>query len=255
MTADGTTGRNLVACGAFALVACLCSSGCSDATIVSSRVVPPGSTVRSDQARPEDEPRVSESAGTVETGDTPAVVVGAETTAAAEKPIVVPVEGTATVDASAKPAATPVNAVATSVEERAFRSEGPDGAVRVTFDDLDLLKVLKMDPVTPDCVQKMPPWLKGLNGKKVRIRGFMKPGLVMTGIPQFMLVRDTGLCCFGPKGKIYDMIATTLKPPATTDYIELRPFDVVGTFRIELLEEDVIIFGLYYLDDAQIIQR
>lgn len=141
--------------------------------------------------------------------------------------------------------------------DRKFAVEGPAGALRVGFDDLDLLKILRMDPVTPDCKDKMPAWLQGLSGKPVRIRGYMKPGLLVTGIPQFLLVRDTGLCCFGPKGKIYDMIAVTLKPGTTTDYIELRPFDVVGTFRIEVvtLEDDGTIFGLYYIDDAQIVRK
>lgn len=139
---------------------------------------------------------------------------------------------------------------------RTFAVEGPDGALRVNFDDLDLLKVLDMDPVTPDCVEKMPDWLKDLSGKKVRIRGFMKPGLLSENIPQFVLVRDQGLCCFGPKGKIYHLISTTLKKGTTTEYIELRPFDVLGTFRIGLLQlDDGTIFQLYYLDDAVIIQK
>jgi hypothetical protein len=139
---------------------------------------------------------------------------------------------------------------------RTFAVEGPDHALRVNFDDLDLLKVLNMDPVTPDCVEQMPAWLKDLSGKKVRIRGFMKPGPLEENIPQFVLVRDQGLCCFGPKGKIYHLISTTLKKGTTTDYIELRPFDVLGTFRIGLLQlDDGTIFQLYYLDDAAIIQK
>jgi len=149
---------------------------------------------------------------------------------------------------------------ATTVDDparpRTFAAEGPDGALRVNFDDLDLLKVLNMDPVTPDCVEQMPAWLKDLSGKKVRIRGFMKPGPLEENIPQFVLVRDQGLCCFGPKGKIYHLISTTLKKGTTTDYIELRPFDVQGTFRIGLLQlDDGTIFQLYYLDDAAIIQK
>lgn len=164
------------------------------------------------------------------------------------------------VDVFAEPvdptAAAPLETPAPLVKDRTFALEGPDGALRVGFDDLDLLKLLKMEPVTADCVEKMPGWLRGLNGKKVRIRGFMKPGLLLENIPQFMFVRDTGLCCFGPKGKIYDMIAVTLKPGVTTEYIELRAFDVVGTFRIEVLQlDDGMIFGLYYLEDAVIVQK
>src|SRR5258708_1739497 len=62
-----------------------------------------------------------------------------------------------------------------TARSRAFTVEGPEGAVRITFDDLDLMKLLSMDPVTPDCIERMPGWLKDLAGKTVRIRGFMKP--------------------------------------------------------------------------------
>jgi hypothetical protein len=140
--------------------------------------------------------------------------------------------------------------------ERTFAIEGSERALRISYDDLDLLKILRMDPVTTDCVDKMPGWLRGLDGKKVRIRGFMKPGLVLTDIPQFMQVRDTGLCCFGPKGKIHDMIAVTLRDGTTTDYIELRPFDVIGTFRIALdALDDGTVFRLYFIDDAVIAEK
>lgn len=139
---------------------------------------------------------------------------------------------------------------------RTFAVEGPNGALRVTFDDLDLLKVINMDEVTADCVSKMPQWMRDLAGKKVRIRGFMKPLHVSEGLPEFPLVRSTDLCCFGPKGKVYHRAAVTLKAGTTTDYIELRPFDVVGTFRIEPIQlGDEPVFLLYHIDDATIIQK
>jgi hypothetical protein len=253
MTPAGTTGRNLTAATTLLLTACVLAVGCESSTFVSSGAGNAGSDVRSDvgaSAEPVD-PRDSDTAVPSDSG---ASIPSADTLPAAEKPIDVPIAADNGTPSPSAAGAAPVEP-AIPVEVRTFRPEGPEDALRISFDDLDLLKILKMDPVTNDCVGKMPSWLRDLNGKTVRIRGFMKPGLVITGIPQFMLVRDTGLCCFGPKGKIYDMIATTLKPPTTTDYIELRPFDVVGRFRIELLEEDGIIFGLYYLDDAKIIQR
>lgn len=139
---------------------------------------------------------------------------------------------------------------------RTFVAEGPDGALRVGFDDLDLMKLIKMDPVTPDCVEKMPQWLRDLGGKPIRIRGYMKPSGITEGIPQFVFVRSTDLCCFGPKGKVYHLIAVTLKAGTTTDYIELKPFDVVGKFRIEKVElDDGLIFLLYHIDDAAIIRK
>jgi hypothetical protein len=139
---------------------------------------------------------------------------------------------------------------------RTFAVEGPGGAIRLTFDDLDLLKIINMDDVSPDCVSRMPQWMRDLNGRKVRIRGFMKPSDVQTGLPQFLFVRSTDLCCFGPKGKVYHWAAVMLKEGTTTDYIELKPFDVVGTFRIEPIQlDDDTVFLLYHIDDAAILQK
>jgi len=137
---------------------------------------------------------------------------------------------------------------------REFPVEGTDGALRISFDDLDLMKLINMDVITLDCADKMPEWLKGLSGKKVRIRGFMKPVSVTEGLPAFPFVRSTDMCCFGPKGKVYHMIDVTLKPGLTTDYIELKPFDVEGTLRIEVTELGEIIIFIYHIDDAAIVR-
>ncbi len=163
--------------------------------------------------------------------------------------------GQASVDGSPAVRGEPATiATAPPPKDRTFTIDS-EGALRVGFDDVDLLKVIAMEPVTTDCVEKMPGWLRGLSGKKVRIRGYMKPGFSLTGIPRFTFVRDTGLCCFGPKGKIYDLINVTLKAGTTTEYIELRPFDVVGTFRIDLREYDGEIAELYWIDDAAIYRK
>jgi len=139
---------------------------------------------------------------------------------------------------------------------RTFAVEGPDGALRINFGDLDLQKLLNMNSIAAGCVEKMPQWLKGLVGKKVRIRGFMKPGNLTEGIPQFVFVRSTDLCCFEPKGRVDHLIATTLKAGATTEYIAFKPFDVVGTFRIDLIQlDDGLIILLYHIDDAVIIRN
>jgi len=142
-------------------------------------------------------------------------------------------------------------------QNRTFRPEGAEQALRITYDDLDLLKWLQMDPVTPDCVEKMPEWLRGLNGKKVRLRGFMKPHEISTGFRRFIFVKDTGLCCFGPAGKIYDLIQVTLLKGTTTDYIELTPFDVIGTLRIEVaaLDDTQEVYELFHIDDAKIVRK
>ena len=173
-------------------------------------------------------------------------------------PIVPPVE-TVTVATPTVIASAPVNEEPRKVEilikEKTFRPEGTAKNLRVSFDDLDLLKVINMKPVTKDCIEKMPQWLKDLNGKQIVIRGFMKPAFMSEGIEGFVFVRDSSQCCFGPNPTVHDMIYVRLKPDEFTDYIELRPFDVAGTFRIELLEADDSIAGLYFLDNAEVLTR
>lgn len=141
------------------------------------------------------------------------------------------------------------------IPEKEFRTEGTGGAVRVSYDDLDLLKVLNMEPVTPNAVEVMPSWLKELDGKKIRIRGFMYPTFEPTGIEQFVLARDNQICCFGRDPKVYDLIAIEMKSGKTTNYIPNRPFDVAGTFRIEMLEDGGKPLGLYWISDAEIFQK
>ncbi len=141
------------------------------------------------------------------------------------------------------------------VPERTFSVVGPQDALRVSYDDLDLLKILNMEPVPPDAPKYFPEWLKSLNGRRIRIRGFMYPPELETGLTGFLLARDNQICCFGRNPKPYDIIPVRLREGATTNYIANRPFDVVGVFHLDLAELDGKVFQLYRLDDAIVIAK
>ena len=136
---------------------------------------------------------------------------------------------------------------------RTFSVEGPENAIRISFDDFDLLKVMNLDPVPPDAVGKLPKWLKALDGKRVRVRGFMYPPFQDTGIRGFVLARDNQICCFGRTPKEYDLVDTFLRKDVTTNYIQNRPFDVVGIFRIKSEIEKFT--AMYELEDAVVIEK
>jgi hypothetical protein len=152
---------------------------------------------------------------------------------------------------AAKPEAVP--------EQREFRKEGPGGALRITYDDLDIEKLLHVKKVPANVLEKLPPWLTDLRGKRVRLRGFMLPTSVFnqTGNSSFVLTRDTGVCCFGPNPTVYYLVMVRMKPGETTDYIDNRPFDVVGTLDIKpvRLEETGEDLELYQLRDAVVISK
>ena len=153
---------------------------------------------------------------------------------------------------SGKPAAPVKREIKLLIPEKTFKVEGPEKAIRVSFDDFDLLKVLNMEPVTEDAPKLMPDWLKELDGKRVRVRGFMYPPFEETGIRGFTLARDNQICCFGRNPLVYDLVDIFMRDGETTDYIQNRPFDVVGVFHVG----DSIIPGqLYMMDDAVVIDR
>ncbi|MCA9040799.1 MAG: hypothetical protein KDA65_10660 [Planctomycetaceae bacterium] len=79
------------------------------------------------------------------------------------------------------------------VKEKNFKPVGKEKALQVNYDDIDLLKVLNMEPVPIDAAEHFPDWLSELDGKLIRIRGFMYPPLTETDIEKFMLARDNDI--------------------------------------------------------------
>ncbi len=148
-------------------------------------------------------------------------------------------------------AATPT--IVAADELRTFKVEGPESAIRVSFDDVDLLKVMNLDPVPVDAPERLPKWLKELDGKRIRVRGFMFPPFQDTDIRGFVLARDNQICCFGRTPKEYDLVETFLRKGVTTHYIQNRPFDVVGVFRIKSEIEKYT--AMYELEDAVVIEK
>lgn len=151
------------------------------------------------------------------------------------------------------------------VESREFSKEESHAALRVTFDDIDLLKVLNMEPVPVNAQDYLPDWLTALDGQRIILRGWMYPNEKSEGIKGFVFVRDNQICCFGREAKVYDKLTVRLKSGETTKYIEGRPFDVVGILRIDPWIEpnrnrktgelvDVLEM-LYHLEEATVIDN
>ncbi len=142
------------------------------------------------------------------------------------------------------------------VPDKSFQRDASSKALRVSYDDLDLLKVINLEPVPENAVELMPAWLKELSGQRIRIRGFMFPTFEAEGIERFVLARDNQICCFGRDPKVYDLVQVDMKHGKTTNYIPAtRAFDVIGKFKIEMDSIDGKPFGLYYIEDAEIIDR
>ncbi len=162
-------------------------------------------------------------------------------------------------DPSQKDDKPPLGTITVLVPKKEFKTEGPSKALRVSFEDLDVEKVLNTKKLTLDLPKLMPEWLKKLDGQRIRMKGYMHPGssFQATGIKRFIFCRDTGPCCFGPKPTVFYLVEVTLKSGTSTNYIENKEFGVEGVFHIkpEVVEGTEDVERFYFLEDAQMIRR
>jgi len=100
-------------------------------------------------------------------------------------------------------------------------TEVPDGYVRTSFHEFRPDEVeVRSGHIVPDAV-------KQLEGQKVFIKGYIRPGTTLSkqGSPvrrharHFLLVRDNNQCCFGDQSKVkyYDQVFVTMADSKTVD--------------------------------------
>ena len=126
---------------------------------------------------------------------------------------------------------------------------GNTGRVKeVTFDEI-ALDLKKGDPYDSSLLTDK---VKKLDGKTIRLRGYILPSFQQTGIKQFILVRDNMECCFGPGALLHDCVVVEMVGSATTSYT-VRPVSVEGNFTIrELKGPDGNYLAIYHLDGKQV---
>jgi hypothetical protein len=113
-----------------------------------------------------------------------------------------------------------------------------------TFDDVKL--DLKKDE--PFKKTSLTTKVKDLEGKWIKIRGYILPGFQDTGIKQFVLTRDNMECCFGKGAALHDCILVEMLDDATTNFT-VRPVTVIGKFTVkEVVDADGKQLAIYRLD-------
>jgi hypothetical protein len=118
----------------------------------------------------------------------------------------------------------------------------------VTFDTVKL-EMKKEDPYD---ASRLTDKVKQLDGKPIRIRGYILPSFQQSGIKQFVLVRDNMECCFGPGALLHDCILVDMIAPATATFT-VRPVSVEGNFSVRpLLGPDGKHLVIYHLDGKEV---
>ncbi len=117
----------------------------------------------------------------------------------------------------------------------------------ITFDEVKL-DLKKGDPYDSSLLTDK---VKKLDGKSIRVRGYILPSFKQNDIKQFVLVRDNMECCFGPGALLHDCIVVEMTAPATATFT-VRPVSVEGTFSVRELKLDGKYLAIYHLDGKEV---
>lgn len=104
----------------------------------------------------------------------------------------------------------------------------PEQLADKTFDDIKF----DIEPGDPFDRSLLTDAIRELDGRRMRIRGYILPTAQKRGIEQFVLVRDNQECCFGPGAALYDCILVTMQEGETAEF-SVRPVAVEGEFTID----------------------
>ena len=84
----------------------------------------------------------------------------------------------------------------------------------VTFDDVKF-EIEKNEDFSRQILTDK---INDFEGKRIKIRGYIRPSFKQTGIEKFILVRDNQECCFGPGAMIYDCMIVGMKKGTATEF-------------------------------------
>ena len=110
-----------------------------------------------------------------------------------------------------------------------YQHEVPKGFERISFN-----QDVSREPIQQSAFggTTVSPKIEDLVGEQVFIKGYMYPTKEVSGLRAFLLLKDTGECCFGGDPEVTDMIGVKMKGDLTADHYELQLVSVAGKFRV-----------------------
>lgn len=107
-------------------------------------------------------------------------------------------------------------------------------------------------PTAPGQSGTIPPNILALDGKRVRLTGYMLPIRMVDGLVQdFLLLRNQMMCCYGRRPELNEWVVVRMKGkgvPSTMD----TPLSFYGTLHVGEFFENQVFEGLYRLDGEKI---
>jgi len=124
-----------------------------------------------------------------------------------------------------------------------YATEVPEGFERVSFSWLS-----KQEPKFENGKFEVAPEVAALDGKPIFIKGYMYPQRITSGLTEFVLLKDTGECCFGGNPKLTDMIVVKFQNGMTVNHREQQLVNVAGIFRAKQVVQSGELTAVYSLE-------
>jgi len=135
--------------------------------------------------------------------------------------------------------------------------QGPDGFWRVDFQNLASFPYSAPPPdkaPTPGKKRDIPAKVQGLEGKRVRISGYMLP-VQMEGsfVKEFLLLRSPMMCCYGivPACNEWVLVKMNAKAGRVPPLMDV-PLNFYGPLHVGEVYEDKMFAGIYQLDGEKV---
>ncbi|HTI50756.1 MAG TPA: DUF3299 domain-containing protein [Planctomycetaceae bacterium] len=124
-----------------------------------------------------------------------------------------------------------------------YATEVPEGYQRVSFNWLS-----KEEPTAGPNGVEVTPAVADLDEQPIFIKGYMFPTRQQFGLTEFVLVKDTGQCCFGGNPKITDMIVVRFKDGMSVNHKPQTLVSVAGTFHAKTVAHSGELTAIYSID-------
>jgi hypothetical protein len=130
-----------------------------------------------------------------------------------------------------------------------------DGAanepVMVSFDQLASFDYGRPEPPVegleevPGEEDRIPAWIRALDGRWVGVKGFMLPTRLEGGLTtEFLLMRDQSMCCFGVIPQINEWVEVIMEGRGVRPLMD-QPVTVFGRMRVGATYENGVLVGIY----------
>ena len=145
--------------------------------------------------------------------------------------------------------------LASAVAAAAAAPESENGYLKLGFDRLAGFKFVtpSYDPVAdaksppPSGANQIPADVKGWDGQKAVITGFILPTQLADGkATEFLIMANQMACCYGTVPNMNDWVVVRM--PKGTSVIQDVPISFYGTFRVGAMYENGYMTGIYEMD-------